>query len=82
MVRDHPGGLMHPDDKGLHRLKRVMLTFRVPPTCSHQSLPSTVEFEIGFSSEHSMIFIFDPHFMRNNPLWLVSSRIPAFAYGR
>jgi hypothetical protein len=30
----------------------------------------TVEFEIGFSLEHSMIFIFDPHFMRTNHLWL------------
>jgi hypothetical protein len=40
----------------------------------------TVEFEIGFSSEHSLIFIFDPHFIRTNPLRLVSSQTSAFAY--
>jgi hypothetical protein len=27
-----------------------------------------------------MIFIFDPHFMRTSPLWLVSSQTLAFAY--
>jgi hypothetical protein len=40
----------------------------------------TAELEIGFSLEHSMIFIFDPHFMRTSPLWLVCSLNPAVAY--
>jgi hypothetical protein len=34
----------------------------------------TVEFEFGFSSEHSLISIFDPHFIGTNPLRLVSSK--------
>jgi len=34
----------------------------------------TVEFEFGFSSEHSLISIFDSHFICTNPLRLVSSK--------
>ncbi len=35
----------------------------------------TVEFEIGFSSELSVILFFDPYFMRINLLWLAYLRI-------
>jgi hypothetical protein len=57
-------------------LPYLMADFR---QCQPNTL-GTVEFEIGFSSEHSMIFIFDPHFMRTSPLWLVCSQTPEFAY--
>jgi hypothetical protein len=40
----------------------------------------TVEFEIGFSSELSVILFCDPYFMCTNPLWLVASSTPALAY--
>lgn len=40
---------------------------------------NTVEFEIGFSSQHSMNFMFDPYFMRTNLLWLLVVASPARA---
>jgi hypothetical protein len=40
----------------------------------------TVEFEIGFIAEHSMI-LFLTHILKcTNPLWLASFQTPEFAY--
>jgi len=50
-----PRWSMHPDNEGLHRLKRVMFTFLVPPTCLHQSLPSTTRFMVPPTCLHQSL---------------------------
>jgi hypothetical protein len=43
-------------------------------------MPHTVEFEIGFIAEHSMILFLTYILKCTNPLWLASFQTPEFAY--